>query len=112
MLKSKELSTLPLEKRPVVTIEYIQNFSDVAFDTTTLTQTVKNELIKSGRFRLNKSKKDSEIILGTDYQIKGEILPFFKKKKVRVPDGYELNLHLLDLKKNETVWEGRSLVAL
>lgn len=127
MLTSPALAGLTGEKRPVLLVDRIQNRTDQHIDTESITDTIRTQLIQSGRFRFtDKATRDAQAEeiqyqnfsgavgsqyavekgrqLGAEYLLLGSIVSYEERTKDTLRKSYKMTLNLIDLKTGIIEW--------
>lgn len=126
MLTSTVLTEL-VSQRPVLMVERIQNRTDQHIDTESITDTIRTQLIQSGRFRFtDKMTRDTQAeeihyqnfsgAVGTEYAIQkgrqlgaeyiliGSIVSYEERTKDTLRKSYKMTLNLIDIKTGIIEW--------
>lgn len=126
MLTSTVLTEL-VPQRPVLMVERIQNRTDQHIDTESITDTIRTQLIQSGRFRFtDKMTRDAQAeeihyqnfsgAVGTEYAIQkgrqlgaeyiliGSIVSYEERTKDTLRKSYKMTLNLIDIKTGIIEW--------
>lgn len=126
MLSSPVLAEL-VPQRPVLMVERIQNRTDQHIDTESITDTIRTQLIQSGRFRftdkMTRDEQAQEIHyqnvsgavgtehaiqkgrqVGAEYILIGSIVSYEERTKNTLRKSYKMTLNLIDLKTGIIEW--------
>ncbi len=127
MLTSPVLAGLTGEKRPILLVDRIQNRTDQHIDTESITDTIRTQLIQSGRFRFtDKTTRDAQAEemhyqnfggavgaeyaiekgrqLGAQYLLVGSIVSYEERTKDTLRKSYKMTLNLIDLETGIIEW--------
>jgi uncharacterized protein (TIGR02722 family) len=127
MLSSPALASVTQVSRPIVLVDRVQNSTDQHFDTQSLTDSIRTQLIQSGRFRFtDKSSReaqkeeidyqhlggmigqDSAVSkgrqLGAQYLLWGRIVSYEERSRDIVRKSYKLTLNLINLDTGIIEW--------
>lgn len=127
LLTSPATLELTASKRPIIIVDRLQNRTDQHIDTESITDTIRTQLIQSGKFRFtDKVTRDlqSEEIgyqnlsgaigheyaiqkgrqLGAEYVLVGAIVSYEERTKNIIRKSYKMTLNLIDLQTGIIEW--------
>lgn len=127
MLTSEQTVAITKSYQPILIVERVQNRSDEHIDTEAITDTIRTQLIRSGKFRfVDKTSRDwqrEEIDyqtsgrmvasrhaikqgrqLGAEYMVVGSIVSFEQKTSTVLRKSYKMTLNLINLETGLIEW--------
>ena len=127
MLTSPATVQMTQEYRPLIVVDRVRNETDQHINTQSITDTIRTQLIRSGKFRFtdqaSRSAQKEEIEyqnysgmvdqnkatamgkqLGAEYMLQGAIVSYTERNKSIVRKSYKMTLNLINLQTGIIEW--------